>query len=46
MIREDVLASKIETTLVAYDAMTEQSHVIPEARRQDIIAYELVSPEG
>jgi acyl-CoA thioester hydrolase len=46
MSREDVLASKIETTLVAYDAMTEQSHVIPEARRQDIIAYELVSPEG
>ena len=46
MLREDELASKIETTLVAYDAEAEKSHPIPDAFRQNIIAYEIVPPEG
>jgi acyl-CoA thioester hydrolase len=43
---DDAVASKIETTLVAYDAATEQSTPIPDAFRQNIIAYEITPPEG
>ena len=46
MLLDEALVSNIDTTLVAYDAVTEQSHPLPDAFRQNIIAYETVPPEG
>jgi acyl-CoA thioester hydrolase len=48
MIRteDDALASKVETTLVAYDAVAETSHPIPDTFRNGIVGFENVPPEG
>ena len=45
-VTDEATAASVETTLVAYDALAESSHPVPDRFRQGIINFEQVPPEG